>query len=319
MSAGRFDVHQLLVPPDYAQWLRGKGVADAGGRDLPEWDVERALALMDRHGIEKAILSISTPGTTAGGPAEAAEMAHAVNEFSAVLVREFPDRFGFFGTVPLPHVDPAINAARFALDDLHAEGVTLLANSDGQYLGASEIDPLMEELNARDTVVFVHPGALPGPAADGIPPFAADFLLDTSRAAFNLVRNDVIRRYPRIRLILSHAGGFVPYAAHRMALAIAGAAGRKLNEVLEDFRSFYFDIALSGSPAALPSLMHFAQPGHVLFGSDWPFAPDAAVSYFAAQFDKWDGMSEDERAAVNRGNAMRLLNGDQSAGVAGPQ
>ena len=132
--------------------------------------------------------------------------------------------------------------------------MTLLANSAGMYLGDPELDPLMEELDARNAVAFVHPGTLPGPSIEGIPPFAADFLLDTSRAAFNLVRNDVIRRFPRIRFILSHAGGFVPYAAHRMALTIAGETGRRLNDILDDFRSFYFDIALSGSPAALPSL-----------------------------------------------------------------
>ena len=198
--------------------------------------------------------------------------------------------------MPLPHVDLAITEARHALDHLHADGVTLLANSNGQYLGSPQLDPLMAELDARSAVAFVHPATLPGPAVDGIPPFAADFLLDTSRAAYSLVRNGVIQRYPRIRFILSHAGGFVPYASHRMALTIAGDTRRPLHEVLDDFRSFYFDIALSGSPAALPSLLAFAQPDHILYGSDWPFAPGPAVSYFTAQFDKWDGLTDEARA-----------------------
>jgi 6-methylsalicylate decarboxylase len=234
-------------------------------------------------------------------------MARAVNEFSASLVREYPERFGFFGTVPLPHVELAIAEARHALDHLAADGVTLLANSAGMYLGVPEFDPLMEELDARGAVAFVHPANIPGPSVEGIPPFAADFLLDTSRAAFNLIRNDVIRRYPRIRFILSHAGGFVPYAAHRFALTIGGMTGRGMNDVLENFRSFYFDIALSGSPAALPSLMQFAKRGHVLFGTDWPFAPSTTVSYFTAQFDKWDGLAADERAAVDSTNALELF------------
>jgi predicted TIM-barrel fold metal-dependent hydrolase len=307
VTAGRIDVHQHVVPPDYARWLRTKGVADAAGRELPGWDVGAALEIMDRHNIQSAILSVSTPGTTPGDPAEAAGMARAVNEFSAALSQEFPGRFGFFGTVPLPHVDLAITEARHTLEALHADGVTLLANSSGVYLGMPELDPLMAELDARSAVAFVHPATLPGPAIEGIPPFAADFLLDTSRAAYSLVRNGVIQRYPRIRFILSHAGGFVPYAAHRMALAISGVAGRGLNDVLEDFRSFYFDVALSGSPAGLPSLLQFAKPDHVLFGTDWPFAPSAAVSYFTAQFDKWEGMSVDTRVAVNRGNAEKLF------------
>ena len=96
-------------------------------------------------------------------------------------------------------------------------------------------------------------------------------------------------------------------AADWMALTIAGESGRGLNDILEDFRSFYFDIALSGSPAALPSLLQFAKRDHVLFGSDWPFAPDAAVSYFTAQFDKWDGLGADERAAIDRTNAQTVF------------
>jgi predicted TIM-barrel fold metal-dependent hydrolase len=92
-----------------------------------------------------------------------------------------------------------------------------------------------------------------------------------------------------------------------MALTIAAETGRGLSDVFEDFRSFYFDLALSGSPAALPSLLQFAKPDHILFGSDWPFAPSAAVSYFTGQFDKWDGMGAEERAAIDRGNAQKLF------------
>jgi predicted TIM-barrel fold metal-dependent hydrolase len=91
----------------------------------------------------------------------------------------------------------------------------------------------------------VHPAQLPGPTVEGIPPFAADFLLDTNRAAYLLVRNSLVRKYPRIRFVLSHAGGFVPYTSHRMALSIAGDTGRSPLDVLEDFRSFWFDTALS--------------------------------------------------------------------------
>jgi predicted TIM-barrel fold metal-dependent hydrolase len=68
----------------------------------------------------------------------------------------------------------------------------------------------------------------------GVAPFAADFLLDTARAAYLLVRNDIRTRYPNIRFILSHAGGFVPYAAHRMAIAIRvrGAVRRRALRVV---------------------------------------------------------------------------------------
>ncbi len=74
-------------------------------------------------------------------------------------------------------------------------------------------------------------------------------------------------------------------------------------DVLDDFASFYFDTALSGSPAALPSLLAFAKPGHVLFGSDWPYAPTIAVSYFTGQLDMYGALDADGHAAIDRGSA----------------
>ena len=116
-----------------------------------------------------------------------------------------------------------------------------------------------------------------------------------------------MRRYRALKIILSHAGGFVPYASHRLAAAITAETQRPPFEVLDDFASFYFDTALSGSPAALPSLLAFAKPGHVLFGSDWPYAPPIAVGYFTAQLDAYGALDADGHAAIDRGNAEALF------------
>jgi predicted TIM-barrel fold metal-dependent hydrolase len=183
------------------------------------------------------------------------------------------DRFGFFATIPMPHLDESVTETVRALDDLKADGVVLLANNAGTYLGEDGQDELFATLDERAAVVFIHPADLPGPTVAGVAPFAVDFLLDTTRAAFLLVRNGLRRRYPNIRFILSHAGGFVPYASHRMALAIMADTGASPADSLDDFSSIYFDTALSSSAAALPTLLSFAKPGHITFGSDWPFAP----------------------------------------------
>ena len=316
----RIDVHQHMLPPAYADWLREHHVDDAGGRALPDWSAEAALTLMDQIGTSTAILSVSTPGT---GPAEdsteAVRLAREINDFSAELVKDKPDRFGFFATLTLPHIEQALSETTRALDELGADGVILLANTNGTYLGLPEHEELFSELDRRGAVAFIHPAELPGPTVDGIPPFAADFLLDTTRAAFLLVRNGIRARFPNIKFILSHAGGFVPYASHRMALQIFGenvqqsqgltqmpgdVAGRSLDDVLDDFAGFYYDIALSGSPAALPSLLAFAKPGHVLFGSDFPFAPPVAVQYFTATGDAY---ADADHAAINRTNALSLF------------
>lgn len=306
----RIDVHQHVVPPRWAAWLRAHGVQEAGGRALPDWSAEEALAVMEAHEIERAILSVSTPGvrvTAQRDDGETRKLARELNEFAARVAGDHPERFGFFATLTLPDVDGALEEAAYAFDVLGAAGVILLANTQGRYLGEPDDEPLLAELNRRRAVLFVHPSTLPGPAAPGVPPFAADFLLDTTRSAFRLVQSGAVRRHPQLRIILSHAGGFLPYASHRLMAALLVEGGRTPADLLEDMRSFYFDTALSSSPAALPSLLAFAKPGHVLFGSDWPYAPAPAVSYFTGQLDAYAALDAAGHVAIDRESAVALF------------
>jgi predicted TIM-barrel fold metal-dependent hydrolase len=307
----RIDVHHHILPPRYTSWVRAHGIAGAGGRALPDWSAESTLRTMDDNGIAKAIVSVSAPGVQLDAnkrdDAAARAMAREVNEFSARVAADHPGRFGFFATLTLPDIEGSLAEAQHALDTLGAAGVILLANSHGEYLGAPEHDALFAELDRRRTVAFVHPAELPGPPVPGLPPFAADFLLDTTRAAYRLVQSGVPRRFPNLKIILSHAGGFVPYASHRLCLGLLAEGKGQLPELLEEFRSFYFDTALSSTPAALPSLLAFAKPGHVLYGSDWPFAPAPIVSYFTSGLDAYPALDAAGRAAIDHDNARALF------------
>lgn len=300
---GRIDTHHHIVPPAYAKWLDEQGVT-AGGLPIPSWSMEASLEVMEAQGTSTAILSVSTPGVHLGNDEEAKAKAREVNEFAAEVVRMKPDRFGFFATLTLPDVDGAIAEATYALDTLKADGVVLLSNVRGTYLGDSSWDPLMAELNRRKTTIFIHPSDLPCAPVPGIPPFAADFLLDTTRAALNLAKSGSLDRYPDLKIILSHAGGFVPYAAERMA-RIADPAGNSANGV-ELLRRFYFDTALSSSPYALPALLAFAKPDRITFGSDFPYAAKSRSVHFSDLLDAYplDGAT---KAAINRGNAEALF------------
>jgi predicted TIM-barrel fold metal-dependent hydrolase len=293
-----------MVPPAYAAWLRDRGLA-AGGLPLPSWSAEASLALMDERGVETAMLSVSMPGVHLGDDAEARARAREVNEYAAKVVHDHPNRFGFFATLPLPDVDGALAELAYAFDTLRADGVVLLANHRGVYLGDRRFDPLFDELSRRRAVVFVHPSTIPGlEPLPGVPSFVADFLLDTTRAAIGLARSGTLDRCPDATVILAHAGGFVPYAAYRIAIA-ASAAGNPL-EGMARLKRFHFDVALSSSPTALPSLLAFAEPDHVLFGSDFPYAPAGAVAAFAGLYEGYS-LTEARRASIDRGAAERLF------------
>ena len=304
----RIDTHHHAIPSFYADLLRKAKIDEAAGRALPDWSPEASLQTMAELNVGSAILSVSTPGTAfLPNPADAASLARDINDYLANVVELQRDRFGFFATIPMPHIGESVDEVVRSLDTLNADGIVLLANNSGIYLGQDGQDELFAALDARSAVVFIHPAVLPGEPVVGVVPFATDFLLDTTRAAYLLVRNRIRTRYPNVKFILSHAGGFVPYASHRMAVAIMGDTGRSLTDTLDDFASFYFDTALSSSAAALPSLLAFAKPGHITFGSDWPFAPVAAGKLFAAGLETYPGLDADARSAIERNNALALF------------
>jgi predicted TIM-barrel fold metal-dependent hydrolase len=284
--------------------LRKKGI-EAGGLPIPDWSLDAAISVMDKLRIQTSIMSISTPGVHLGDHAEAREKAREVNEYAAQVVRKHPTRFGFFATLCLPDVKGSMEELAYAFDKLHADGVVLLANSRGIYLGENVFDPLFDELNKRSAVVFVHPSHLYGlEPLKGMPAFVADFLLDTTRAAVRLGGSGTLDRCPNLKIILSHSGGFVPFAAYR----IAGAASprRDFADGIEQLKKFYFDLAISGTPAALPSLLTLARPEHVLFATDWPYATEAIAGMFTSMYEGYT-LSERQRAAIDRSNAEALF------------
>lgn len=234
----RIDTHHHAIPSFCRNLLQKAEVDQAGGRAVPEWSAEGSAATMAELNIDTAILWVSTPGTAfVPGTADATSLARDLNDYLVEVVAGQPDRFGFFATIPIPRVSESVDEVARSLDELHEDGVVLLANSAGTYPGQDGQDGLFDALDSRSAVAFVHPAELPGPAADGVPPFATDFLLDTIRAAYLLVRNGICRKYPNIKFILSHAGGFVPYASHRMAISIMGDIGRSPSDSLNDSRA----------------------------------------------------------------------------------
>jgi predicted TIM-barrel fold metal-dependent hydrolase len=311
----RIDVHQHVVAPFWAKAIPNHGGDPSGLRSgdrsntvLPRWSPESAIDLMDSQEIATGILSLTAPGIVGWDQSERREIARRVNEYTANLVAKRPDRFGNFATVPLPDVDGALSELEYACDSLRADGVILLGNYAQKYLGDATFEPLWAELDRRRVVVFLHP-TLPLPPAAGLAGPLVDYPFDTTRTAVQLVLNGIVDRYPGARIILAHAGGFVPYASHRFAeLAhVFRPDSAKQADILASFRRYYFDTALSSSPAALPSLKAFAENGHILFGTDFPFAPADVASYFTTKLDDYEGLTPEEHRAISHGNAWTLF------------
>ena len=139
-------------------------------------------------------------------------MARRVNEYVATLVTTHPGRFGNFATVPLPDVDGAVIEAEYALDSLAAEGVVLLSNYEGKYLGDKGYTALWESLDARSAIVFIHPGHPMIPTLTDVPgrSLTTHSIPHATRSTW--YSTECLDHYPAVRIILAHAGGFVPFA-----------------------------------------------------------------------------------------------------------
>jgi 6-methylsalicylate decarboxylase len=305
------DIHHHILP-DFFWRATNEGASPVGGIAPAAWSKESALSFIDDACIDVAITSISTPGVHMGNDAAARALARRCNEFAADLARAKPDRYGGFACLPLPDVDGALEELVYALDVLKLDGVILFSNSRGVYLGDDRFKPLFDELERRKAVVFVHPTASPDPAAHslGLPDSLIDFTADTTRAVAKLHYSNTFARTPNVKYILSHAGGTIPYIAHRFAIVdamkvIPGEEER--GTAAGTFRRLYWDTALSWSDPVLQMLRSIVGIDHVLYGSDFPYLRrDMGIGSVKA-IEQTNVLHDGEREAVLSGTASKLI------------
>ena len=309
MGASRIDVHQHVIPPFWATALDDNG-GDPSGWYMPKWNAEAAITFMDQEQIAVGILSLTAPSTVGWAQAERRTMTRRVNEFTAQVVRQWPKRFGNFATLPLPDLDGALLELGYAFDTLQADGVVLMTNYLGKYLGDAIYKPLWEDLDRRGATVFIHPTKPPALVPiEGLPGPIIDYPFDTTRTAVHLALSGVPDRYPKVRMILSHAGGYLPYAAHRFAELAAKTwpDAPAPDAILAKLKHFYFDTALSSGPSEMPSFKAFVSQDRILYGSDFPYAPPPAIATFNRYLDADQSLAEANRIALNHGNAFALF------------
>jgi predicted TIM-barrel fold metal-dependent hydrolase len=312
MPHDKIDVHAHYIPDMYRDALVAAGQAQPDGiPGLPDWNEEMALAAMDTLGVRLAILSISSPGVHFGDAAAAASLARAVNETGAKIARAKPSRFGFFAAVPLPEIDAAVTETRYALDHLGADGISLLTNHRGMYLGDERLDPIFAEVEARKSVVFVHPTSPPQPT--GGPDLAApvlEFIFETTRSIADLVLSGVLQRHPDLRIIVPHAGAALPVLAARVdmiAPALVTGEGAELPNLRAALKTLHYDLAGAPVEEQLGALLEVADPSKLHYGSDFPFTPWQGCQYLAQQLQGSRYLDDAALDAVFRDNAFELF------------
>lgn len=312
-ACGRIDVHQHFLPAVYVEALAKAGLRTLdGGMPVPAWSAEAAIQMMDRQQIETAMISLSSPSTHFLESATRPGLVREINAAGVALMTLHPGRFGFFATLPMPDIEASLAEMRHAFDTLGVDGVILETNIDGVYLGSPAFAPIFAELNRRKATLFLHPTS---PAcfeavALGRPAPLLEFPLDTTRTLVDLIYSRTLQTHPDIKVIVPHGGAALPALVARIA-AFAGVPfidprPASEAEVFETLARLYYDVALSAHPVAFAGLQRLAPVSQILFGSDWPFTPEAGVARNIRQLAE-SGLSDADLHAIARENALHVF------------
>lgn len=282
-GSGWIDIHAHFTTPDYIATATASGHANPDGmRGYPEWSADAHLQLLDAHGIDTAVLSISSPGVHFGDDAAAGRLASQVNDVAAQAGAEHPGRFEFFASLPLPDVSASVNELRRCMDSLGAKGAIVETNAHGVYLGNESMHPVYAELDKRNGILFIHPTtpACFEATSLGRPRPMIEFMFDTARSVADLILAGVPQRFPSMRIVVPHAGGVLPLLADRIQgfMSIFGDPDQPKPDVLGALRGFYYDLAGDPFPRLVPSLLTITDREHIVYGTDYPWTPAPGVT-----------------------------------------
>jgi predicted TIM-barrel fold metal-dependent hydrolase len=276
------DVHAHYVTDSYlaAAFEAGHQKPD-GMPGWPQFSVSDELGMMDREGIGRAVLSISSPGVHFGDDRSARRLAAEVNDFGAKVVAEHPDRFGLFASLPLPDLEGALAEATRALDDLGALGVIIETTAGGHYVSDPVFAPLLDELDRRGAVMMIHPtspACSPRLASEPPPPML-EFLFESTRTVADLILTGVLEGHPDLQVVIPHGGAMLPLVADRIEqfrslLGHGAAHGPSVRELLS---TLWYDMAGTPFPVQIPALAQIVGVDHLLYGSDSTFTPESVI------------------------------------------
>jgi predicted TIM-barrel fold metal-dependent hydrolase len=241
-----------------------------------KWTPQGAIDEMDEGNVDMALLSRPLQGDMPTDKTSAIHWARFFNEYVAGLVESHPGRFGLLASLPLPYIEPALEELTYAFDELGAVGAAFSTSYGNMWLGNAAFDPVLAELDRRSAFVHVHP-TVPPACADLIAEVSSatlEYWFDTARAITSLIFTGAVVRFPNIRFVFCHSGGVMPSLFPRMERigeSNPAVKARLPRGIRAEMKRLYFDCGSAGGRHALGNLLNFADPSHVMFGSDFPY------------------------------------------------
>jgi aminocarboxymuconate-semialdehyde decarboxylase len=320
------DFHNHFYPPQYIEALQSgpsniKVSFDSENNPLLHYpgdyniivrehtDIDFRAEVQKEAGVDKQILTFTTPGTHIEPPERSVELARMVNDSFAKIMDEHKDHFTALATLPLNDPQASVVELERAFNDLGFRGVMVYSNINGTALSDQSFWPLYEKANDLNAVFYIHPSFPVGVEAMTdywLMPLVG-FTFDTTLAAAKLVFSGVVEKFPRIRWVLAHLGGAIPYLAERLDrgyFAFKDCREHINKPPSEYLKDFYYD-TVNFDLKALQLAVDFAGADHLVAGSDYPHQIGSQEK-MVASIEKLNISSKDKEA-IYGANASKLL------------
>ena len=320
------DFHNHFYPPDYVDALKAPGspvkvTYDEAGNPCVHYpgdynilvpghrDIDYRQRVLDEHHVDTQLITFTTPGVHVESRERAVAWARMINDAYARIISERRGRFMALATLPLN--DPAASVAELerAMKELGFPGAMVFSNVNHVALADDRYLPLWKKADELGAVIYIHPTDPLG--VDAMLDYwlmpLVGFLFDTTLAASKLVFSGVVAKHPRIRWVLTHMGGAIPYLAERLDRGYRAFADCRQNidrPPSEYLREFYFD-TVNFNPSAVRLALDFAGEERILAGSDYPHQI-GSIPLMLETIDKL-GLDERVRRKILGENAIKLL------------
>lgn len=269
---------------------------------LPDFDEQR-IQMMDRCGIDIAVLSQTAPGVQGEtDAATAVKSARRCNDFLAERISRQKNRYRGFACVALQNPIEAAKELERCITELNFVGVLVNGHTGGDYLDDAKFDVFWERLNALKVPLYLHPG-IPYDAPrmyEGRPELNGptwSWTCETATHALRLVFGGVFDRFPDLKVIIGHMGETLPFSLWRLdSRSAISKFGRTMKKPPSQYIREHILITTSGVCANGPLLCSLSELGenNVMFSTDYPYE-DAEL---AARFIEEAPLTTEQREKV---------------------
>jgi len=275
---------------------------------------DERLKIMDAHGVDVQILSLTAPGVQTFAPARAVSLARLANDRLAMVIARHPSRFAGLATVPVQDPDAAALEIARAITELKLNGVIVNSHTGSEYLDEEKYWPILEAAQAYGAPLYIHPRS---PAAQHAAAFRKyglqtgiwGFQAETGLHAVRLIVSGVFDRFPDLKVVLGHLGEGLPYWMYRLdymhPVRSSYQARPKLSLKPSEYITRNFAITTSGMnwEPVLRFCIEAVGADNIMFAIDYPYQlTDEAVAFL----DKASIPAEDKEKIFSK-NAERIF------------